>query len=67
MSMTYSLLTGCLNAFTNFFSQLGYLSGSFSVGSSLISKLDRKYDSKESHCINVLSKPFPRLNHLVET
>ena len=45
----------------------GFLSGLFSVGSSSKSKLDRKYDSKESHCIIVLSKHFPRLNHLVET
>ena len=30
-------------------------------------KIRQKYDTKESHCINVLSKHFPRLNHIVET
>ena len=31
-NMVYSFLTGCLIAFTNFFSLLGFSSGSFSVG-----------------------------------
>ena len=53
-NMAYSMLTGCLNAFNSLFSALGFSSGSFSVGSSSKSKLDRKYDSKEFHCINVL-------------
>ena len=29
------------------------------IGSSFKSKSDRKYDCKEFHCINVLSKHFP--------
>ena len=65
--MAYSLLTDCMNAFSNHFFLLCFSSGTFSVGLSSKSKLDRKYDSKESHCINALSKHFPRLNHLVET
>ena len=66
-NMAYSLLTGCLTAFTSLFSILGFSSGWFSAGLSSKSKLDRKYDSKESHYINVLSNDFPRLNHLLET
>ena len=66
-NMAYSLLTGCLNAFTNLFSQVGFSSGSFSVWSSSKSKLDRTYGLNESQCINVVSKHFPRLSHLVET
>ena len=65
--MAYSLLPICLNVFTNLLSVLGFSSVLFSVGSSLKSKLDRKYDCKESHCINVLSKHFARFNQLVET
>ena len=64
--MENSLLTGYLNVFTNLSSLLGFSSGSLSVGSSPQSKLDRKYDSKESHCINVFSKHFPGLNQLLE-
>ena len=66
-NMAYSLLTGCLNAFTNLFFLLGFSSGPFSVGSSSKSKLYRKYDRKESYCINILSKHFRKFNHLVET
>ena len=66
-NMAYNLLTGCLNAFTNLFFLLGFSSGLFSIKSSSKSKLDRKYDSKESHNINALTKDFSRLNHLVET
>ena len=65
-NMTYSLLTGCLTALTNLFTLLVFSSGSFSIGSLSKSKLDRKYNSKESHCINVLSKRFSVFNHLVE-
>ena len=65
--MEHSWLTGCLNAFTNLFSLLAFSSVSFPVGSSCKSKLDKKYDFKESYCINVLSKHFPRLNRLAET
>ena len=66
-NMAYSLLTGCLNAFTNLFFLLGFSSGPFSVGSSSKSKLYRKYDRKESYCINILSKHFRKFNHLGET
>ena len=48
-NMTYSLLTGYLNAFTNLFSLLGFSSGSFSVGLSSKLKLDIKYDFKGYH------------------
>ena len=65
--MAYSLLTGCLNAFTNLYFLLGFSSGPFSVGSSSKSKLGRKYDWKESYCNNILSKHFRKLNQLVET
>ena len=41
-------------------SLLGFSSGSFSVGSSSKSKVDRKCDSKESYCINALPKHFLR-------
>ena len=62
-SFACSLLTGCLNLYTNLISLLCFSSGSFSVGSSSKSKLDRRYDSKVFHCVNFLS----RLNHRVET
>ena len=65
--MTYSLLTGCLNEFTNLYFLLGFSSGPFSVGSSHKSKLGRKCDWKESYCNNILSKHFWKLNQLVET
>ena len=65
--MAYSLLTGCLNAFTNLYFLLGFSSGPFSVGSSSKSKLGRKYDWKESYCNNILSKHFRKLNQLVKT
>ena len=68
------LPTGCFNGFTNLFSLLGFSSRLFLVGSSCKSKLDRKNDSKESHCINEsgrvplhLPKHLPRLKHLEET
>ena len=62
MNMVYSLLTGYLNVFTNLFSLLDFSSGCFQKGH------HPKSHSKESHCIiNVLSKHFPRLDHLVET
>ena len=57
--MGYSLLTDYLNAFTNLFSRC--LIWVFSVGSLSKSKLGRKHDSKEFHCIYVLSKHFTRL------
>ena len=66
-NMTYSLRTGCLNAFTNLFFLLGFLSRLFSVMPLSKSKLDRQYDWKESYCINILSKHFRKFNHLVET
>ena len=64
-NMAYSLLTGCLNAFTNLFSLLDFSSGSFSVGSSFKLKLDIKYDFKGYHWINVFSKHFLRLNFVI--
>ena len=64
--MEYSLLTDFSNTFTNLFSLLGFSSGSLSAGSSSKSKLDRKCDSKESHCINVFPGHFPRLSNPVE-
>ena len=67
MNMPYSLLTGCLNAFTKFYFVPGFSSGPFSVGSSSKSKLGRKYDWKESYYNNILSKHFQKLNQLVET
>ena len=42
-------ITGCLNAFTNLFSPLGFSSSSFSAELSSRLILDRKYDSKEAH------------------
>ena len=60
-----SYLAGCLNAFANLFSLLGFSSGSLSVWSSSKSKLNRRYDSKESYYISILSKHFPGLNHFV--
>ena len=63
-NMAYSLLAGCFNAFTSLFPLLGFLSGTLSVISSSKSILETKYDFKEFHCINVLSKHFPRLNLL---
>ena len=66
-NMTYSLRTGCLNAFTNLFFLLGLSSRPFSVVPLSKSKLDRQYDWKESYCINILSKHFRKFNHLVET
>ena len=62
--MAYSLLTDCLNAFTNLFSLLSFSCGLFTKESLLKFKLDRKYDSKESYCSNVLRKYFPSLNPL---
>ena len=50
----------------NLFSLLGFSSRSFSLGSSSKLKLDRKYDSKESHCFKVLNKHFPKIMCLVE-
>ena len=66
MNMVCNLLTGCLNEYIYqpLFSTR-FLLGSFSKGSSSKLKLDRKYDSKESYCVSVLSKHFPRRNHLV--
>ena len=65
--MAYSLLTGCLNAFTNLYFLLGFSSGLLSEGSSHKLKLGRKCDRKESYCNNILSKHFRKLNQLVET
>ena len=67
--MAYSLLTGCLNAFTNLYFLLGFSSGPFSVGPSSKSKLGRIYDWKESYCNNILSKYFVEtwFYQLVET
>ena len=65
-SMTYSLLTGHLYAYTNLFSLLGFSSGSFSVWSSSKSKLDIKYDFKEFHCISVMSKHFPPCRYMID-
>ena len=51
------------------FSLLDFSSGSFSLGPSSKSKLDRKYDLKESPLLHQYSKyfkHFPKLNHLVE-
>ena len=51
------------------FSLLDFSSGSFSLGPSSKSKLDRKYDLKESPLLHQYSKYFkyfPKLNHLVE-
>ena len=66
-NIAYSLLTGCFNAFTNLVSLPGFSSGLCLVGSSFKSKLDKKYDSKESHCSNILSKRVSRRKHFVET
>ena len=65
-NMAYSLLTGCLNTFTNFFFLLAFSSGLFSVGSSSKLKLGRKYICPIAST-NILSKHFRKLNHLVET
>ena len=67
--MTYSLLTGCLNAFSNLYFLLGFPSGPFSVGPSSKLKLGRTYDWKESYCNNILSKHFVEtwFYQLVET
>ena len=46
--MVYRSLTSCFNAFTNLFSQIGLSPGLFLVGSSTKSKLDTKYDFKET-------------------
>ena len=64
--MVYRSLTSCFNAFTNLFSQIG-LSPGFLLGSSTKSKLDTKYDFKETTISVFFSKHFPRLNHILET
>ena len=65
--MIYRSITSCFNAFTNLFSQIGPSPGLFLVGSSTKSKLDRKYDFKETTISIFFSKHFPRLNHILET
>ena len=61
----YSFVKGSLNFLTKPTSRVT-LSSSL-VFSSLSSNSDRKYDSKASHCMRVLSSDFPKLSQRVVT
>ena len=57
----YSLLTGCLNAFTSLFFPRFLIWIVFSRVIIQFEILDRKYNSKDSFCFSVPFKHFPRL------